>query len=316
MFSTLAVVLPIFAVIAAGFVGRRTAIFGPAATTELNRFVVWLGLPALLFSVTANATWEQMYQPGFVGAFGLSCFIVFAATVLLRMRRKGLADATVDALAAAYPNSGYIGFPLAFAAFGPASFTLVTITAILTACVMFAAAIVLIEISIQGDRPMGAMLAGVGLSLAKNPLVVAPVAGALFAASGLPMPASADSFLKLLGSAASPCALVALGTFLAEQRPATTRDLRGEILISATKLIVQPVLTYLFAYYVFDLPKVTADTAVLISAIATGTGPFMLAEFYKREATLTANVILFTTLASIFTISVFLYVSGYGQSAP
>jgi predicted permease len=315
MLATLAVVLPIFAVILAGFVGRRAGIFGATATTELNRFVVWLGLPALLFSITATATWEQLYQPGFVGAFGLSCVIVFAGTVLLRMRRQSLADASVDGLVAAYPNAGYIGFPLCLAALGPASFPLVTITAIITACVMFAVAIVLIEISVQSDRALGPLLAKVGLSLAKNPLIVAPVAGAFYAAAGLPLPHSLDSFLKLLGAAASPSALVALGTFLADRRPGTARDLRGELMLSIAKLFVQPALTYGLAYYVFDLPKATADTAVLIAAISTGTGPFMLAEFYGCDATVTANVILFTTLASLVTISLFLYLSGYGHLA-
>ena len=48
MFSTLLVVLPIFALIFAGWLARRLRVLGPGASSELNRFVVALALPALL----------------------------------------------------------------------------------------------------------------------------------------------------------------------------------------------------------------------------------------------------------------------------
>ena len=50
-FSTLAILLPIFALVLAGFVCRRRGIVGAAAATELNRLVVWLALAALLFEI-------------------------------------------------------------------------------------------------------------------------------------------------------------------------------------------------------------------------------------------------------------------------
>ncbi|MFC5068989.1 AEC family transporter [Flaviflagellibacter deserti] len=311
MLATLSVVLPIFGLVLAGFICRRTGILGPAALTELNRFVVWLGLPALFLKITVHASWDELYQPGFMVVFGLSCFILFFATILIRMRKKGLADASVEGLDAAYPNAGYMGFPLCFLVFGAESFPVVTIAAITTACVMFAMAIVLLEIGIQTERHPGRMALAVSRSLIKNPLVVSPAIGIAFAASGLPLPKAADTFLDLLSAAASPCALVALGLFLAAERAAVDKDRAGAILLTLLKLFVQPALTYVLAYHAFDLPKVTADTAILISALPTGTGPFMLAEYYKRDAAVTADTILYSTLASVLTISALLYVSGH-----
>ena len=66
--SIINVVLPVFALILAGYLCRRTGRLGETASTELNRFVVWLALPALLFKVTATSTWEQIWQPGFVAS--------------------------------------------------------------------------------------------------------------------------------------------------------------------------------------------------------------------------------------------------------
>ena len=60
MLSTLTVVLPIFALIFAGWLVRRIDVVGPHATTELNLFVVYLALPALLFDIVAHARWVEI----------------------------------------------------------------------------------------------------------------------------------------------------------------------------------------------------------------------------------------------------------------
>jgi malonate transporter and related proteins len=312
VFSALGAVLPIFALIVAGTVCRRAGIFGPTATSELNRFVVWLGLPSLMFHITASAGWEGLYLPGFTAAFGISCFAMFALALVVA-RRRGVAEGAVNGLIAGYPNTGYLGFPLALAVFGPASSTGVTIASIMTICVMFGVAIMLLEIGLQEERRLGPLIGKVSLSLVKNPLVVSPALGMLWAATGIPLPRSVDAGLLLLGAAASPCALVALGTFLAEKRPWVAGQRSTEIFLATTKLLVQPALAFVLAHYVFDLTKFEADLAVLMAALPTGTGPFMLAEYYKRDAAVTAKVILATTLCSLVTITLFLTLSGYGD---
>jgi predicted permease len=311
MLATLSVVLPIFGLVLAGYVCRWAGVFGPAATSELNRFVVWLGLPALLFDVTANASWADLYQPGFAAAFTLACFAVFFLTLALRTGKRGLAEGSVDALNAAYPNSGYMGFPLGLLVFGPESFPLVTISAIITVCVLFGFTIVLLEIGIQERGRFWATLRKVALSLVKNPLLVAPALGILFAATGLTMPKSAGSFLDLLGAAASPCALVALGTFMADRQPSEERDTAGVVLLTVLKLLLLPAIAWVLARYVFALPQDPTDLLVLLCALPTGTGPFMLAEYYKRGAPITANTILTSTILSVITLSVLVYVTGH-----
>ncbi len=61
MLSTLLIVLPIFALVFAGWLTRRIGVLGPNATTELNRFVVYLALPALLFDITSHAHWSDLW---------------------------------------------------------------------------------------------------------------------------------------------------------------------------------------------------------------------------------------------------------------
>ena len=311
MFSTLLIVLPIFALILAGWISRRIGVLGAAATSELNRFVVYLALPALLFDIVAHAHWADIWQPGFIAAFGLSSVLVFLVTLALRLRRpRHLADAAIDGLNAGYGNTGYMGFPLALVALGREAMAPTMIATIITVCGIFAIAIVLIEIGLQEEKGRGRVVLSVTRSLVTNPLLAAPVLGLVFPLAGWSVPASLETFLKLLGGAASPCALVALGLFLAEKRQATAPSGSSTALLVGLKLVLQPLAAWILASAVFGLSPLLTHTAVLLAALPTGTGPFMLAEFYRREAEVTAKVILASTIISVVTLTGYLALKG------
>ena len=310
MLTTVEILLPIFALILAGFICRKRRIMGPTAASELNKVVVWLALPALLFNVMAHATWAQMDQPAFSAAFAIVAVLIFVVVLVWRLRSgRHLADASIDAIASSYPNTAYIGFPLGMVLYGEKSHILATIATIIVACVMFAAAIVLIEVGIQTERQPLKLAVKVLKSLAKNPLIVSPIVGGVVAALHVSVPASAETFLKLLGDAASPCALISLGLFLAEDRP-SGRLRPTTVILVALKLIAQPFLTWWVASRLLGMSGDLLGITVLLSALPTGTGPFMLAEFYRREAVVTSQVILLTTLCSLVTLTVLLVAMG------
>lgn len=307
MWSVLAIVLPIFALVFAGWVARRSGALGPHSTSELNRFVVYLALPALLFDVVAHAHWRDLRHPGFLLSFGIGTALVFAATVLLR-RRGGhaLADASIDGLNAAYANTGFMGFPLASAVLGPDALAPTLVATLLTVCVLFAVAIILIEAGLQREQRLHHLLWKVSRSLARNPLLLAPALGIVPMATGLAVPGPVDAFLKLLGSAAAPCALIALGLFLGERRNVAAGAAHSALGLGAAKLLLQPLLVWLLATQVFALPTPLVHAAVLLAALPTGTGPFMLAEFHRREAATTAATVLGTTVLSLLSVTAYL----------
>jgi len=311
MLSILLVVLPIFALTFVGWLTRRVGIFGPQSTTELNRFVVYLALPALLFDIVAKANLAQIWQPGFVAVFAIGTFVFFVLTVAVScLLGRGIGNGAILGLNSSYSNTAFLGFPLLLATLGPASQTLTLIATINTVCVLFALAIVLIEFGNQKGGNPAVIVLRVAQALFRNPLVLAPLAGAIVMASGLGIAAPLDAFLKLLGSAASPCALVCLGMFLAEPREKGDGSLVETAVLVALKLFVYPALTLALALWVFPLPVPLRNAAVLLAALPTGTGPFMLAEFHRREGALTAKVILASTVLSVGTVTLLLSLLG------
>ena len=301
-------ILPVFALILAGYIGRRSGCLGKTAASELNRAVVWLFLPALLFTTTATAKLEEIWHPGFIIVVVLSTLLVFAATVIYRMRAgQRLADASVDGLCTSYANTGYVGIPLCILVLGDAGIQPAIIATLNVVFVLFAIAVVCIEIDLQTEQTLGKAVIKVLRSLAMNPLIVSPIVGAAWAVSGLPIPAPALQFLDMLGTATIPCALASLGAFLAHKHSGSTQGATGLVLI---KLIVHPLIAWVLAFHVFHLPPFWANAALLLSALPTGTGPYMLAELYGREGSVSSQVTLVSTLGSLVTLSICLYLIG------
>lgn len=307
----LSAILPVFALIALGYGFGRLRKVGPAGVALLNGYTVWLALPALLFRSLAEGDWKSLDQPGFAAAFGGGMLIAFVIALATAPGALGkplpFADRALAALAAAYSNTAFIGIPLLEGLIGPVGVTAGVLASILTVSALFALAILLVEIGLNARHGLGGAIGRVAKSVSRNPLFVAPVAGLAWKLVGLPTPVAIDRLLALLAGSASPVALVTIGAFLA----LPGRSARGMALGHAlgVKLVLQPALTAVAALWLLPaiglpLPREWATAAILLAALPTGTGPFMLAELYGREAGLASRAILVSTILGTATIAV------------
>lgn len=135
----LPIILPIFALIFAGWFARRIGTLGDQAASELNRFVVYLALPVLLFDIVAHASWSEIWNPAFIAVFGLGAASVFIVVVVTSYcSTRSLLDGALDGLNAAYANTRFVGFPLVLAVLGRSALVPTLIATVLTVCVLFA----------------------------------------------------------------------------------------------------------------------------------------------------------------------------------
>lgn len=300
MHQVVDVVLPVFGLIGVGAIAAWRGWLDEGVTDALNRYVVWLALPALLFHGAARMTWADVDHPGFIAAAVGGMMATFVLALAIDGAHRRLADRVIEALAASYANNGYLGIPLALGLFGAAILPALVISILSTAVLLFGIAIVLIELDLAAEPGRGATLRKAGGALARNPLLVAPLAGCLWASSGRALPAPLERLSGLLGDSAGPCALVTIGLFLVQRRDwAIGRDV---LRLSALKLFAQPAFTFAITL-VAPMSREWLGTALLLAALPTGTGPFMLAKLYEREAATTSRTILVSTLLSVATVS-------------
>jgi len=289
---------PLLALILLGWFLRRRNLLGAGAARELTAFVVWLALPSLLFEAIAGASWRQLWQPQFVIAYAGAMVATFVLTFWFLPRTQPIAERCLDCFGATYANSGFIGIPLSLLLLGHEALIPATIATLLTAVLLFAVGIVMLEFGATSHAHPLASLAKAAIAVARNPLVVATVLGGAWAATGWRMPQAPHRLLELLSGAAGPCALVSIGALLAQPAPAGSTALPLAPIVVA-KLVVLPGLCALLAIKVFALPPVWATTAVLLNALPTGTGPFMLAEFYGRDVARASRIMFVTTILSL-----------------
>ena len=299
------VVLPVFGIIAAGYISGRRGLLGDASSEALNRFVYWVALPVLLFKAMATVDVENVVRFDFLAGFMLSLAVVWAAAMLLAKLAfgRGLAEATMHGMNTVYGNAGYMGIPLALATYGAeAVFPAIFITVIYTALIV-GAAIIMIEIGAGKADGLGPVLRKVFTALIRNPMLIAPVLGLAWAASGIPLPVPVETFSSILGAAAGPCALFAIGLFLVGK---PLREGLGEVTVmTVVKLAVQPLVTAVFMFWLFPVDPLWGKVAVLMATLPTGAGSFVLSLSYGLYVQRTSSVILISTIASVATISVF-----------
>lgn len=303
MHTVLNAALPVFGLMLLGFLAGRSGRFEPSATDTLNRFAFNFALPALIFIAMAKAAPDQLRQLSFLAAFAGGIAITWMAGYALS-RRKGqtAADALIEGCNAGYSNVGFMGVPLCLLVFGRDGIAPAAMSVLLTACVQFLLAIILVELALKGSGNLRHAVRQVVPSLIGNPLFIAPLAGITASVTGLTIPSPLEQFALLLGNAAAPTALFCIGLSLAQAKLAS-HDYTAIARLTVLKLLLQPAIAAVLVIYVFSMPKMWAQAAILLSALPIGSGIFIIAKTYERDTGVTSGAILTSHIFSVLTLS-------------
>ena len=307
MHAILNVVLPVFGLILAGYIAGRFRVLGQDSSEALNRFVYFFAMPAVLFLGMARVPVAQTANWPFLEAyFGALLIVVIVVIAVARVAFPGkAAEYALGAMSGIFSNTGYMGIPLFLTAFGPKGMLPAVVSTVVATVGVMGGVIAAIEIEAHGNA--GALLAlkRAGRAVASNPLILAPVIGVAWSAARLPIPAPLGSFGDLLGAAAGPCALFAIGLFLASRSIGALMGGRKAIEISwlvGVKLVLQPLVTWALAFYL-GLPPFWLAASVILAALPTGALTFVVATNYGIYIERTSAVILASTVASVLTLA-------------
>ncbi|HEX2117145.1 MAG TPA: AEC family transporter [Alphaproteobacteria bacterium] len=302
MQTSLAIVLPLFALILTGFVFVRARLLGTDGVKGIGAFVFNLAVPALLFRSMATGLPQDGAGLGVVYVYYLGAAIVFALTMLIGRIGFGLdlAQQALMAITATFSNAVLIGIPLVFAAFGREGQIAVLLITSLHSAIFVTIATVLVEIG----RGAGAQPLAILRSVAANPLLLSVLAGAAWGLTGWELAAPLDTFTHLLAGAAAPAALFALGATLALfPVGGAAQDIAT---ITVLKMVVHPALVWFLAHSVFGLARTETAVAVIIAALPSGVNPFILAQRYGIYVQRTASSVVVTTALAVVTAALLL----------
>ena len=300
--------LPFFALIFCGYAAGRLNLLTTTAAAGVNTFVFFFALPAFLFSLMSSSPIVEVLNVPFIAAYVLASLAVFGLTVAggQMLFDVGRGEAAIQGLAAVLPNTGYMGIPLAIAVFGREAGVPLVVGLTLDGVLLIPLGILLIESEKgQGESPFRTVLATFP-DLVRNPLIVSIFAGLAASAVGLTPPTPVNNFLDLLGAAAGPCALFALGATLAGRSVAGGAAEIGYM--TALKLFVHPAALLLTAAVIFDVEPLWTSAALLGASLPIAANVFIVARQYDVYVTRASGAVLVSTAVSMATVSTLLLV--------
>lgn len=314
MLDVLRVTFPFFALVFFGYLAARRGFIPLEAIPGLNGFVLFFALPCMLFRFGASTPIAQLLDASVFLTYLLCAMVMVTYALLMSLNaRIRWKDASLGALVAAFPNTGFMGVPLLVALLGQAAAGPAIVTILVDMVVTTSLCLALAELDAADEHGSAVALRKALWGMLKNPMPWAISLGAIFSWQNLALIGPVDRTVGLLGDAASPVALFTIGAVLARsQMLAHEREdgpLRGSdyLPVALIKLVMHPVLVYLVAGMARDWGVPISDFAwkvmVLVAALPSASNVSLLAERLGADNGRIARIILVTTSAAFLTFS-------------
>ncbi|MFT7595980.1 MAG: malonate transporter [Paracoccaceae bacterium] len=292
-------VLPFFALIGLGYAAGRTRFFPPEATAWLTKFVFYFALSAMLFRFAANLPMSQVFNGRLIaGYLWGTAFVYGIATTVAFLRNLDISTAAIEAQCAVIGNAGFLGLPMFAMLFGEASVGPVMLV-LATDLIVFSSLIVILINGARDGRMSLRILRTIALGLLRNPMIMSISLGLTWSALSLPIPAPMNDFLSILGGAATPGALFAIGASLAGK---SAERVEIAAWLSFCKLVLHPAFVALGVLVLFPLDAFSAAVVISAAALPVAGNVFMLAQHYGIAPHRVSAAILLSTIASVLTV--------------
>jgi hypothetical protein len=292
--------VPFFLIIGLGYGAAATRLFHGEAVAALTRFVFYFALSAMLFRFAAKLSLAEIFDARFAAAYLTGCLSVYLlATLVARLRGIPATEMAVEAQCAVIGNTGFLGVPLLTALLGPeAAGPVLMLLAI--DLIVFSSLITLIITGAREGHLSPRIFKTLALGLLKNPMIVAMVLGLAVSSANLTLPAPVDEFLMILGAAATPGALFAIGASLASK---TAERLSVALWLSFAKLALHPLAVAIAALVIFKVEPYAAGVMIAAAALPVAGNVYILARNYGVAPQRVSASILISTMVSIVTVS-------------
>ena len=274
----LAIIVPVFAVVALGYAwGRRVR----PDMAVVNRLSMNVLAPALIFSALSSKSFDVADNALLMlGSVGVVLGSGLLSWPIARWIRE---DARTFVPPMMFNNCGNMGLPLAVLAFGEAGFPAMVALFTIINLIQFTLGTWLVDRNARFG------------SLARNPMVLSTLAGFAFAIFHPPLPEVAAVTIKLVGDALIPMMLLSLGVRLTGIRWADARlGAIGGAVCPLTGLAMAAILAPLLG-----LDARQAGLLFLFGCLPPAVLNFMVAEQFRREPAKVASMVLIGNLMSV-----------------
>ncbi len=311
--NVLQITFPFFALVLCGYIAARKGILPHAAIPGLNSFVLFFALPCMLFRFGASTPIAQLLDASVFGIYLFCALVMVAFTIAVtKNMRIGWNDASLGALVAAFPNTGFMGVPLLVALMGAQAAGPAIITIVVDMVITSSLCIALSRLDGADEHGFSKAAKTALKGMLANPMPWSILLGTLASAVSLTLPKPVAVTLGLLADAASPVALFTSGAVLARSQM-NSHESHEQIAwtdyvpVAIIKLFVHPILVLLVALSAKQLgapiDTFTLTVLVLIATLPSASNVSLLAERFGANNGRIARIILISTALAFLTFS-------------
>jgi len=303
--SFLSVAEPIailFVMIVVGFIVGKTHILSEKASGDLTKVLMNVAVPASVIS-SMNREFDQNLLND-----GLTCFVVgfiffaavpFLCLLLAKLFKVNKKHIGSWAVAAAYSNTGFMGYPIAMALFGADGVFLTSMIVMSFNILVYTlgAKVTLRDSTNAKKLPMGKLLI--------TPINISIVIGLIIFIAQIPLPEFVSTITDDFGALLTPIAMFTIGLNIEKGKLKDAFTDKDCYTAGLLRLVVFPIIMLLIMKL---LParegSIVAGVCVLILSMPSPSATFMIAEQYSCDTAFASRVVFVTTLASLVTIPI------------
>ncbi len=298
------VVLPVFLIIALGFVIRRIHFVDKFFLDKISHLAYFVAVPSLLVWKIGTSSFDLNFNPrlilGSYGAILVCALAAYGAARLLRLPPKEVGSFTQGSF---WGNMTYIGLPILLAAYGEQGLQRGGVLIGFLSPLINAAAVLALVWPLKGAIDWKSIV-DLRNALITNPIILSCFAGLLLSRFSVPFPTFAVNFLRFLSDLALPLALIAMGGTLSLEK------IRKDYRATAFACLFKLVLVALGGWFLFEWLGVRGldfKVGVILLACPTAFSSYLLSTKLGADKSLMSSDIMVSTLLSMATLSFWLW---------
>jgi len=310
MLSVLNVVIPIFAIIAVGYLAVRLRLYPAEGVKGLVAFVNNFATPCLLFEAMLTSDFSSTFNPAVIVPFyvGSLTSLLVGSIIAVRWFRVRPGEGVASGFSAMFTNTVLIGIPVIQRAYGsdamPTAFSIIAFHAPM----LITIGMLVMELVRRDGAPLHKALLVALVRILQNPLLWGVALGLAGNRFGLKLPEAGTAFVTTMAAAVVPAALFGLGGALNEYR--VSESWLQASVMTLFKLIIHPLIAYVLMIHVLRVPLEVARYGIVLAAMPAGINAYVFATYYERGVNVATNTVLISTVLSVLTITAWLYFLG------
>ncbi len=288
--------LTLFIVMIVGFLVAKLDIFTHDVRKKLASFLVTVAAPMLIIK-----NFQVDYSIDLLKNMGIAAIIAFSLIgigllVGKQVWRKSPEDKRpILIYATAFPNCGYLGYPVLGGLFGSEGIIYVAIFVMVFQIYMWTAGV-----WIYTGKPSK------WYKPFMRPSLIAVFLGIVLFAFSIKLPTPIYNSLTMVGGMTSPLAMLLIGAYLADSKLKEVLQEKTIYLLSIFRFIIWPTAMF-FILKPFGLGDVLYACCVLLSAMPAAANTVILATRYNKNPRFASELVAFTTVISVASIPLWMY---------